>query len=359
MTIFIFDPFSGYNIGIAIVGIMIAVAGILLGLGYAIDDKRMKEFGRAELYQALINGAIIGVLFLAFSQYGLFTTIINGITSGVGQQSCDASLGYNEAICFAYNYLIGSAAISVNGHTYPSLITSTITLLAPTTLLYIAIGTISTINIDVIIVSVGLAGLKVFLGPLHGIVDFLALNIFLIVAQAALLKFIALTAIPVILPIGLILRTFYFTRKLGGAMIAFAIGFFAIFPMTYVLDAQLMDSYSSGSSAQAFTSAISAIDNATSSADSISGSAFDTSKSLYSISYNTITSNPFSSIINLASNFATVFSSLINYIEDAITFLIIQVFVLPTFSLVLTAISIRELAKILGSEISFGRFDIF
>ncbi len=359
MAFFLLDPFAGYDIGIAIIGIMIAVAGILLGLGFAIDDKKMKEFGRAELYQALINSAIIGALFLSFSQYGIFTSIINGVTGGVSLQNCGADLGYNEAICFAYNYLIGSALISVNGHLYPSLITSTVTLLAPTTLLYIAIGTISTINIDVIIISVGLAGLKVFLGPLHGLVDFLALNIFLIAAQAALLKFIALTAIPVILPVGLILRTFYFTRKLGGAIIAFAIGFFAVFPMTYVLDAQLMDSYASGSSGQAFSTAISAIDNATSSADSISGSAFDTSKDLFSVSFNSITSNPFSDMINLASNFSTIFSALISYIEDAITFLIIQVFILPTFSLVLTAISIRELAKILGSEISFGRFDIF
>ncbi len=347
------DVFAGYDIAIAILAIMIAVAGILIGLGFALDDRRIKEFGRLELYQTLINGAIIGVLFISFSQYGIFTAVINGITGGVTQTSCDPTLGYNAAICFAYDYLIGSEAITVNGHIYPSLITSTVALLIPTTLLYIAIGTISTININFIVVSVGLAGLKIMLGPLHGIVDFLAANIFVIAAQAALLKFIALTAIPVILPVGLILRTFYFTRKLGGALIAIAIGFFAIFPMTYVLDAQLMDSYSNGTSAAIFSSASAAIAGAINSTQSISSSSFQISQS------NSISSNPFSGIISMVSGFTSSFSAVINSLEGVITLLIIQAFILPTFSLVLTAISIREMARALGSEISFGRFDIF
>ena len=255
--------------------------------------------------------------------------------------------------------LAGSVAVNVNGNSYPSLITSTVSLLVPTTLLYIAIGTVSTISIDIIIISIGLAGLQVFLVPLKGIVDFLVANIFVIMAQAALLKFIAIAAVPAILPVGLILRTFYFTRKLGGTLIAIAIGFFAIFPMTYVLDAQLMYAYSSGSAAADFSAATSAINNATGTAQSISSSAFSASKLLSTTSYNTITTNPFSGVLTLVSGFSGAFSNVVTQFENVVTFLIIQVFILPTFSLILTVISVRELARILGSEISFGRFDIF
>ncbi len=354
------DIFGGYDIAIGVLAIMLSAAGILLGIGFAANDRKLKELGRAELYQVVVNAAIIGALFLAFSQYGVFTAIINNLTnSSVSQPYCDPILGYNSAICFAYNYLVGSAAINVGGNSYPSLLTSTFSLLAPLTVLYVGIGTLSTINISVVVVSVGLAGLKIFLSPLHGIIDFLTANIFLIAAQAALLKFIAITAVPVLLPVGLILRTFYFTRRLGGAIIAVAIGFFAVFPMTYVFDAEVMNAYANGSTAQIFSSALGAVNSATSATQSISSSTYQLAQSMLSISFNSITFDPFSIASSFLSAFSNAFTALVDAIEAVVTFLIIQVFILPSFSLILTVISIRELARILGSEISFGRFDVF
>ncbi len=336
---------------------MVSVAGIIIGLGYALDDRKLKELGRSELYQAMINGAIIAILFVAFSQYGIMTMIINGLTQSTGAQSCDASLGYNSAICFAYDYLIGPSSVNIGGNYYPTLMASTASMFALLTMLYASIATVSSISINMI-VTIGLSGLGIFLGPLKGLIDFLAANIFLIVAQAALLKFIALTAVSAILPLGLILRTFYFTRKLGGALIAIAIGFFAIFPLTYVFDAQLLDVYANGSINQAFYSAGSSINSSISNMQSISSGAYGVAQSTSatnSIRYY----NPFSAVTSLLSGVSNSFNELMNYISDVIAFLIIQVFILPAFSLILTIISIRELAKILGSEITFGRFDVF
>jgi hypothetical protein len=351
------DIFSGYSIAIAILAIMITVAGILIGLGYALEDRKLKELGRSELYQAIINCAIIAILFVAFSQYGIMTIIINGLTQNVGTQGCNASLGYNAAICFAYNYLIGPSSVTVNGNSYPTLMGSTLSIFTLLTILYATIATISSISINMV-VAVGFSGLGVFLSPLHGVINFLAANIFLIIAQAALLKFIALTSVSAILPLGLILRTFYFTRKLGGALIAIAIGFFAVFPLTYVFDAQLLNIYANGSIDQAFSSAGSAVNSSISNAQSVSSSAYGIAQSastVNSIRYY----NPFSAVTSLISGISGTFTSLTNYISDIIAFLIIQVFILPVFSLILTIIFIRELARVLGSEISFGRFDVF
>jgi hypothetical protein len=336
---------------------MVSVAGILIGLGYALEDRKLKELGRSELYQAIINGAIIAILFAAFSQYGIMTIIINGLTQNVGTYGCDASLGYNAAICFAYNYLIGPSSVTVDGNSYPTLMGSTLSIFTLLTVLYATIATISSISINMI-VSIGFSGLGVFLSPLHGLINFLAANIFLIIAQAALLKFIALTAVQAILPLGLILRTFYFTRRLGGALIAIAIGFFAVFPLTYVFDAQLLDTYANGSIGQAFSYAGSAVSSSISSIQSISSSAYGIAQStsaVNSIRYY----NPFSAVASLISGVSGSFISLINYISDVVTFLVIQVFILPIFSLILTIIFVRELARVLGSEISFGRFDVF
>ena len=49
----------------------------------------------------------------------------------------------------------------------------------------------------------------------------------------------------------------------------------------------------------------------------------------------------------------------IQSIVDYLALLIVEVVFLPLLSIILTIISARELARIMGSEISFGRFDVF
>lgn len=59
------------------------------------------------------------------------------------------------------------------------------------------------------------------------IVSFLAQEFFLRMVQDALF--------PILLALGLILRTFFFTRRLGGLLIAVAIGLYTIYPLMYIL----------------------------------------------------------------------------------------------------------------------------
>ncbi len=53
--------------------------------------------------------------------------------------------------------------------------------------------------------------------------------------QEVLLRFIAMGIFPVMFTIGIVLRTFFFTRKLGGLLMAMALSMFFIFPMFYAL----------------------------------------------------------------------------------------------------------------------------
>jgi hypothetical protein len=56
-----------------------------------------------------------------------------------------------------------------------------------------------------------------------------------IFAQLWMLRFIQATLFPSLLALGIILRTFFFTRKVGGLLIAIAIGLYTVYPLMYVM----------------------------------------------------------------------------------------------------------------------------
>ena len=344
--------FGTYNIAVMLIAIMLSVSGIVLGLGYAIDDKRMKEFGRSELYQSIINGVIVGTLIAAFATGGIFAAVINSMVGSMGASAaCEQSMSGNYAICFAYDYLVGIHPISISGVSYPSLLEESAGLLIPVSVLYAGLSMLGSIHLSIGIVSIGFSSmLKPALTALDYVIEALTASIIGIEVQSILLKFISVTAIPVLLPIGIVLRIFYFTRRLGGAIMAIAIGLFAVFPLTYVLNATLVSSYSSNINNGVITSFI---NTETSTASGIIGSATSISNNT-KYAYGIVGSleSSINGIINGIEGF-------LNQLMNAIAFIIIEVFFLPIFSIILTAISIRELARVLGSEISFGRLYIF
>jgi hypothetical protein len=332
-----------------VIAIMISVGGIVLGLGYAMDNSRLKNFGRDELVQSFINGAIVGSLFLFFSPAGLGTSIINGVVSGAhANATCSSYMSTNYAICFAYNYLVGIKPVTINNASYPSLLDSSLELLLPISGIYVTLGLISSVQLDFGVASISFANI---LTPVLSQEDFiitgLTFAIISIYAQSALLSVIAVVAVPLLLPVGLVLRTFYPTRKLGGTAIAIAIGLFAIFPLTYLLDAQITANYSG------------VINQAALSAFSIQADGFEGGMlSLGALSANAI-SGPLQGLMSGLSGLVSSFSGLIKELLSWLALLIVQVFFFPVLSVVLTITAVRELAKMLGSEVSFGRFDVF
>jgi hypothetical protein len=64
----------------------------------------------------------------------------------------------------------------------------------------------------------------------------------------------------------------------------------------------------------------------------------------------------FSYITDGVSVLVNGFGQVLQGLESYIAVLIVEVFLIPAFSVILTAVSIRELAKLLGTEINFGRF---
>jgi hypothetical protein len=349
------DPFLGYSIAIEVLAIMIAVGGIIFGVGLAINDRRLKQIGQSELYQVVINGAIIGAFIVLFVPGGLISALLGSMTTGVSGTSCSAYPN-NPATCFATSYLSGVSDVTINGNPYQSLLTSNLELLSASALLYAGVGTLSSVKLDLFIISFGLQGLNAILGPLKGIIDFLSLSSVFIIAQSMLLGFFYYTALPLMLPVGIVLRTVYFTRKLGGAIIAIAIGGYLILPLTYVFSAVLLNTFYVNALATPVSSTVSSINTFLSSVQSLQGSAFSLGSTQ---SANTINFNLVGVVTSGIGVLTSSFNLVLSAIWDSMVVLIIQVFFLPIFSMILTFISVKELAKLLGSEISLEHLNVF
>ncbi len=334
----------GLNIAIEVITIMIAIGGIAIGLGFALNNKKLKEFGQEELFQSIINGAMVGGFVLLFLPNGIITNTVNAITlSNSTSLSCSNSMSQNYAICFAYDYLSGSG-YTLNGAYHQSILTQTTGLMIGFLGLNTILGVIAGLSLNLAIVSISFSyAANPIINQIQYFVKALTTVSIGALVQSSLLIFISASAVSVILPVGLILRTFYPTRKTGGFLIAVAIGIYVILPMSYVMNANILSSYSANA------------DNST--ITQLSGSASNVKNQILSSNAKTPTS-VISSISNTLLSIGSGFSSITNSIIGIIAYLIISAFILPSFSMILTVISIKELSTLLGSEVSFGLFDM-
>ncbi len=78
------------------------------------------------------------------------------------------------------------------------------------------------------------AGLGVISDSLSATFDILIKIMMLVKAQQYVLEMVQVALFPSFLFIGILCRTFFFTRKLGGLMIAMALGLYFVFPLSYV-----------------------------------------------------------------------------------------------------------------------------
>jgi len=337
----------GYSIAVSVIAIMMSIGGIVFGLGYAFDNKKLKDFGWNELIQSVINGVIVGALFFAFSSHGAIAQAINDVViSSNVSATCQGYMSNNYAICFAYNYLVGLSPVKINGSSYLSLLDSSLALLIPISLLYMGLGVLSSVQLNLGLFSIGLsAALGPILSQQKYIIEALIFAIIGIYTQATLLNVVAVVALPLLLPIGIILRTLYVTRRLGGAIMAIAIGLFAVFPLTYLLDAQVSATFSTALN----QSNLNSVSIQTQSLQSL-------------VSEGTFASNTqqessiFSSISNAANDLVNSFINLFKKEADYVAMLIVNVFFMPLLSVMLTIISIREFARLFGTEIDLGKF---
>lgn len=339
----------GFSIAIYAISVMIAVSGLFLGLGYATNNKKFKDFGKDELYQSVINGILVSSMLLLFSSNGIVSQIITSATLQNNTSiNCISALQSNPAICLAYNYLVGPNSYTFLGTTHSSILTSVATLITALFGLNAILGVISAAQMNLAFLTISFSSvLNPVLAEIQYIIKLLSTVAISAVVQSSILIFVAVGALTVILPVGLILRSFYPTRRLGGFLMALSIGLYVVLPLSYVLNATLASAYSSN------------IDS--SSLNSVTLTASNLQNRITSIT-NPINANQgigiFRSLSALITSLSSGLSSMVNSLLSIVAYFIVSSFVLPAFSLIITGISVREFAELLGSEAFFGKFDI-
>ncbi len=342
----------GYDIVIYLIAIMLSIGGITLGLGYAINERKLKEFGKKELTESLFNGIIVGSLFLLFSSNGALGIVINQLTlSNNTTISCSAILSQNPAICLANNYLVGTEPYTFDGVQHYSVLSSVTSLMVSLISLNTVLGLVGSSKIDLIIITISLSYVvNPIITQIQYLIRILSTISISILVQAAIITLIAFSALSLILPSGIILRSFYPTRKLGGFLIAVAIGLYVVLPLSYVLNASMASSFSTNVNSTSLSEVTLSTKNFQNTLLNSGAEAQNSNDSILTSLANTI-SGGITSLTNSISNTIT-------YLYSIISYFIVYVFILPIFSLILTGISIRELSQILGSEAFFGKFDI-
>lgn len=247
-----------YTAAGSLIVIAIILSGLCLGIGIAFRLRRLESFGRDELFQALIGAALVGGL-------AIITTSLSAINSvGIGSTTIDST-----GTTITPSYLdkldvpgFEKSSITVDTSINNSHISQTLSYLQkqkniltaleePVQSMQVLAGVLSSVSIGGELggAEVGTdnknnsvqAAVSGSITPMAGlsevsrdladsrrkILDYKSL----IDLHSVLLVFIDKFSFNVILPLGLLFRLFFPTRRLGGALIAFSIVAFLIFPL--------------------------------------------------------------------------------------------------------------------------------
>jgi hypothetical protein len=180
-------------------------------------------------------------------------------------------------------------------------------------------------------------------------IDALTVALMSVEIQGILLMFISASAMSILMPLGITLRCFFFTRRLGGAILAITIGLFAVLPMTYVLDATLINTYATTFNPSSVTTVMA---NAT----TIQGSLLNEITTYQS--GGATSTGAFNYITGLISGFIVGIKQFLSGLSNFVAIIVVQAFLMPAFSIILTVISIKELARLLGSEVNFNKLNL-
>jgi len=319
---------STYNIAITVIVISIILSGIAIGVGKAIRSRRLELFGREELIQSVINSALIGGLFI-------ITTTMNGALLSLTPQA-------PAAMCPSIEGNLSSAA----GYVECNLVGIESGLHSVNDLLIhsnYVIAFVSKIELNMAIVSSQpFFSLEWVAQSINSFLQQLYFFSSLVSLQITFIAFIISAAFPVLLPTGLILRCFFATRRIGGAIMAMAIGFYVVYPLMFTL-AFNPTPYTEKSTLE-LSQTLTSFNNRYSSVPLVDIG----EENIIQEKINELSKNDFVGEVN----------ALLDAVPPLISDLAFVLIVIPLISAVITIVFILELATLLGSEIAFKGFDL-
>lgn len=295
-----------------VVSFSIILSGILIGLGKTLNSKRLEHFGTEELIQSVINAALVG----AYSAIIIAATEISkGIITGT---ACTAGDAIENLQCI-----------------FSNLSEDIFALLTKVVSLNEIVSYYQTITLDFATFSIQpMSGLSSITSILGGQVLTLQALLTISQLQVQLLGFFAPQLLTFFLPAGLIFRSFFSTRKLGGFLIALSIGaylfypaFILIFPVPVLNDTIINLTNTTNKTIYKTSPILDLNDN-------------------YAIAgrLDNMSTGDFTGDLTLAAQ----------QITKAISSLSMFVIIAPLFSLIITVIFIKEVTEIFGGEFFFA-----
>lgn len=346
--------FPGVEIAVIIVTASIVLAGILIGLGKALGYKRIESFGVEELIQSIINAAIIG-------SFAAITDLVGVVSSTIVTPTCSDGTVIEQLLC---NLEFLSSGMYDMFQELVKILN--------------ILGFYQTIALDFGAFAISpFANLSAVSDVLSS--QLLSMNLILIIVglNIQVAEFIGANALGLLFPVGLVLRTVFATRKVGGFLIALAIGLYLFYP-TFVLifpDPQADIDYSSelmaNFSNNTFYQTMPVVDLNDNYAiagkiDLMSGKCFDANLSNSSLCNQTLIDQGFRVNTSNTSNvtvwetimpedLSTDFTGDLTLISQSnsvsMSKALLYSVVAPIFSLIVTIVFVKELASLLGSEI--------
>lgn len=371
------DTFVGIEVAVIVVTASIVLAGILIGLGRAAGYKRIEVFGIEELIQSIINAAIIG-------SFAAIIQLVGAVSSSVVSPSCSQGTVISQLGCGldrmgASLFLMFQQLLNVLN----------------------ILGYYQSLSLDFGAFSIApFVNLSSVSGTLS--LQLLSLNWIIILLQlnSQIASFIGQNALGLLFPVGLVLRTFFATRKVGGFLIALALGLYVFYP-TFILvfpDPQpdidnataIMANFTNNSyyattpivdlnsnyaiagkldvlsgrcdpNAYNFTAIIAAMNqtnltnqtgNGTNQTSNGTTNSTNMTNSTATFCYNFLLSQALANISTNASvDFSGDLTRLAQTNNTALSKSLLYSVIAPIFSLIITVVFVRELANILGSEI--------
>ncbi len=214
-----------YALALDIVVIGIVLAALALGISKALNSRKLWAWGAEELGQALINAAILGILVAWGAGVGaaLGAALPAQMLSACpqGASSANAPLAYDQCVL--------NGTVGTMQKMQMALVDDSFKL-----------GMLSKMTVNLNVLSAtpfdAMSGPAAQYADWAGQVSSLQA---LVEAHRQLLSVIGAYAFSLFLPLGLLLRMFFATRKLGGALLAGAVGFFVVYPLAYASLANL------------------------------------------------------------------------------------------------------------------------
>ena len=157
------------------------------------------------------------------------------------------------------------------------------------------------------------------------------------------------------LPLGIILRSFTPTRRIGGALIGLAISFLFFFPMLYSLNYMMFYSKSDASPMVTFNSFVKQSMSYSADGDNIANKAEENYKNKFSAGLIDMATSAFAGIGTMFSSFIGKFFTLLMVLPIATIGRAFAIgFIMPAFNIMLMIQATKEISKAIGEEVDIS-----